>query len=286
MKKKILIFGGSGLLGSFLSSHLKNNYKIVTTSNQNKNSHYRVDLTDVKKTFNLLKKISPNIVINCVAYTDVDKCNINLNTAFEKNVVSIFNIVNSLKKMKKKAHLIQISTDQVYNQKKKKKISNEDQINFANNYGLTKYMGEKQIVNYKTSTILRTNFFGNSLKNIRDSYSDLLTKNLKNKKSFKIPTNVYFNPIHMKILSSLIEKIIKKKIFGTYNIGSKNGISQYKFVVLVAKKLKLKFNKIIKFKSNISIHRKPNGTIMDIKKIEKKLKIKIPKINKSINLLY
>lgn len=43
---------------------------------------------------------------------------------------------------------------------------------------------------------------------------------------------------------------------------------------------------MIKFKSNINIHRKPNETIMDIKKIEKNLKLKIPKINKSINLLY
>ena len=90
----------------------------------------------------------------------------------------------------------------------------------------------------------------------------------------------------MSYLSKIIDQIIKYKVFGTFNVGSKNGISKYKFVKLVAKHLKLNSNQVRKFKSDVNIHRKPLGTIMSTKKIEKKLRFKLPRIEESISLLY
>jgi dTDP-4-dehydrorhamnose reductase len=286
LKKPILIFGSTGLLGSQLSIFFKKNYNVVTVGHTKKNCNFNIDLNYKNKTLKLIKKIKPRVIINCVAYTDVDKCNSNLNTAFDKNIISVFNIVESLKKLKQKIHLIHISTDQVYNNKRIAKKNSEHQINLLNNYGLTKFMGEKQIINYKLSTILRTNFFGNSIESKKKSYSDWIKYNLKKNKVLKIPNNVYFNPIHITFLSKIIEIIINKKIFGTYNVGSKNGVSKYKFVNLVAKKLNLNIKIIKKFKSNMSTHRKPLGTIMNVKKIEKKLKLNLPNLKKSIELLY
>ncbi len=286
MKKLILIFGSTGLLGSQLSSYFNENYRVVTAGFKQKNCDLNLDITNKKETFNAITKVKPNIIINCVAYTEVDKSNINLNIAFDKNVISVFNIVDALRRIKKKIHLIHISTDQVYNNKSTLKKNEENEINLINNYGLTKYMGEKQIVNYNLATTLRTNFFGNSLKNSRNSYSDWIKINLIKKKFLKIPNNIYFNPIHMSYLSKIIDEIIKYKVFGTFNVGSKNGISKYKFVKLVAKQLKLNLNQVRKFKSDVNIHRKPLGTIMSTKKIEKKLRFKLPRIEESISLLY
>lgn len=285
MKKNILIFGITGLLGSQLNLYLKNKkYKIIGVGYRQKDCHYSLNVTDYKKTFKLIKKIKPGIIINCIAFTDVDKCNIDFKNAYEKNVVSIYNIVNVLKILKVKTHLIHISTDQVYNNTKKK--NKEENTKILNNYGLTKLIGEKQITNYKFATIIRTNFFGNSLYNRRKSYSDWIKINLKRQKKLLIPNNINFNPIHMFFLCEIIEKIINKKVFGTFNIGSKNGISKFDFVNMVAKKYNLNKKKISGFKSKENFHNRPLGTVMDTVKIEKALKIKIPKIEKSIDLLF
>ena len=285
MKKKILIFGATGLLGSQLNYLIdKKNYKVFGVGFSKKTCDYNFDVNNLLKTTKVIKKIKPDVVINCIAYTDVDKCNIEIKTAFEKNIFSVYNIVNSLIKINKKIHLVHISTDQVYNDQKSKNV--ETNFNLLNNYGLTKFIGEKQIKNYKYSTIIRTNFFCNSLRGKKLSYSDWIKKNLIKKKVIKIPNNVYFNPIHVKFLNSIIQIIIQKKVYGTYNVGSKNGTSKYKFAKLLAKKFKFRSNNIKSFKNVEEIHLKPQGTIMCTSKIQKKLRIKIPNLSKSIGLLY
>ena len=90
----------------------------------------------------------------------------------------------------------------------------------------------------------------------------------------------------MEFLCSIIELSIRKKIFGIYNIGSKDCISKYKFCFLIAKKFKLNYKKYLKkMKSVANVHYKPLSTFMDISKIEKKLFIKMPYIKESIDLL-
>ena len=86
MKKPILIFGSTGLLGSQLSIFFKKNYNVVTVGHTKKNCNFNIDLNNKNKTLRLIKKIKPRVIINCVAYTDVDKCNSNLNTAFDEKV--------------------------------------------------------------------------------------------------------------------------------------------------------------------------------------------------------
>ena len=284
MKKTILIFGVTGLLGSQLNLYFKKKYKIIGIGKNKNDCDYNFDVNNRKKTESILKKIKPDIVINCIAYTDVDKCNSELGTAFKKNVLSVFNLFESIKKINHNIHLIHISTDQVYNDLNKKNI--ETNINILNNYGLTKYMGEKQIKNYKKFTILRTNFFCKSIAGKKLSYTDWIQNNLIQNRIIKIPNNVFFNPIHVNFLSSILEKIITKKIFGIYNLGSKDGTSKYLFAKKVAKKLQLNSKKIIGFKSLEKIHLKPQGTIMDVTKIEKKMRIKMPKLRESLELIY
>ena len=53
----------------------------------------------------------------------------------------------------------------------------------------------------------------------------------------------------------------------------------------IAKIRKLPIKFLPPYFSNIKIHQRPNGTIMNVRKIEKKLKIKLPTINKSIKML-
>ena len=278
---KAVIFGGSGLLGSSISQNLKSNkYECLITS-KNKKSNLKTNHLSKDIIFKFLKKNKPNLIINCIAGMDVDLCNKDFIYAYKSNVLTVKNIVTSLNELKIKCFFVHISTDQVYDSKK---ASTEKNTNPSNNYGYTKFLSEKEAMKYKKTLILRTNFYGQSKSKNRKSFSDYIIYNLKKKKKISLPMNIFFNPVHINFLNSVILKLIKKKITGIFNIGSKDSISKYNFGVKIAKKFNFDKKNIIKYKSKFKNNR-PLNTFMHTNKLKKTIKIKIPLIKNGLELL-
>ena len=279
---RVVIFGGTGLLGQSLFKDLTNKKYICFRSSLKKKSDFKSNLLSKKKILKFIKKKNPEIVINCAGETDVDFCNKNFKAAFTSNVKTVQNIADSLQKLKKNIFFLHISTDQVYDSNS---LSHENQINISNIYGATKYLGEIEALKYKKTLVLRTNFFGKSLVKNRPSYTDFIISNIANKKKIKIPSNVYFNPIHLDHLNNIILKLINKKLTGVFNLGSINSISKYNFAKKVAQKFKLNIKYISSFKSIFSFNQRPLNTYMSTNKLKKKINIKIPSVQDGINML-
>lgn len=282
---RILIIGAKGLLGSFLYDKFKKNYSVFGSSRNKIKNYYKLDLNNLYEIKKIFKTSCFDVIINTSGLIDVNKCNKNLKLAKKFNTESIKRLSKVLNAIDHKPHLIHISTDQIYNSKDPTKSSKENDIKITNNYSKSKYLGELSTRIYKKKTIIRTNFFGNSTNSNKLSFSDYIINNLKNKKKIKIPSNIYFSPIHMLYLLIYLQMIISKKVYGTFNIGSSSGISKYDFSKKIAKIKKLPVKFLLPYKSNIQKHQRPNGTIMNINKIERRLKIKLPTINKSLQLL-
>ena len=275
---KILIFGGSGLLGSELKSYfLKKKFKVFTTSHRKK-ADFLIKKISKEKLKKIIQKIKPNIIINCIALTDVDKCEKHIDNSLLLNAEVITLITDSIQELKLKTHFVQISTDHVYNKSPSQKKNFENDVDLTNVYSITKYVGERNSLNYDKSTVLRTNFFGRSLIKSKISYSDWIIKNLKNNKKFAVSKNVFFSPVNLKYIGFIINKIIKKKVYGIYNLGSPNVISKYEFAKKVAKIKKLRASLITNKKNNSIQNNRPSGMAMSSNKIEKALKIKVPTI--------
>ena len=95
---KILIVGGSGVIGFKLVEFFNKNQKNVEyTYYKNKlnfsNGHY-LDITDKKSTIELFTKINPDIVIHTVALTNVDLCETDNDLADLINVEGTKNILD------------------------------------------------------------------------------------------------------------------------------------------------------------------------------------------------
>ena len=68
---KILILGTSGRLGNSLYNKLKDNNRVFHTGLKKR----KIELNKYEKFEKLIKKVNPEIIINCVAKTDIDyKC--------------------------------------------------------------------------------------------------------------------------------------------------------------------------------------------------------------------
>ena len=99
---RIVIFGGTGFLGSYIHKYSKKKGFECFISSKKKKSHFKSDLQSERSIFDFLKKTKPHTVINCSAETNVDLCNKDFLRAYKANTLSVKNIVSSIKKFKQK----------------------------------------------------------------------------------------------------------------------------------------------------------------------------------------
>ena len=128
--KKILVTGGSGFIGSNLVKFLlKKKYFVINidalkysanpynTKNLNKNKNYvffKLDINNKNKILKILKKYKPEGIFNLAAETHVDRSIDSPYNFIHSNILGIYNLLEAIRKYKKKIKLIHISTDEVY----------------------------------------------------------------------------------------------------------------------------------------------------------------------------
>lgn len=231
---KILVTGGSGLLGSNLLHYLQNKddtlfYTIKTHRVQFNGTPITADLTtDITS----IEENTYDVIINTIALTDVDACEKNPELSYRLNT----EIPEKLAKycLKTNCHLIHISTDQIFDGKKGN-YTEESEPNPINIYAKTKYEAEKRIQNIlprEKYAILRTNFFGINCIG-KFSFSEWVLDCLTNKKEIKMFYDVYFNPLLVNTLAEIIEASIQKKLYGVYHCTSDRKISKYDFGMML-----------------------------------------------------
>ena len=237
-KKKILLLGGSGMLGSALFLSFLNNadkFIVKTTIRNNKKLFYKekkyqshlfsnCDVSNVSQVENIIDTYKPNYVINCIGITN-KQVSQNLNHDIFK-INSFLPIYLSQLSEIKNFKFIHISTDCVFNGKER--LYYEDSFKTAIDiYGVSKSLGE-EIDENKNSLVLRTSIIGHELK----KKEGLLEWFLDQKKIIGFQ-NVLYSGVTTIELSRIIIKIIKNKnIYGLYQISSKK-ISKYKLLNLI-----------------------------------------------------
>lgn len=228
----ICILGGTGMLGASLVPSLRDaGHKVVCFSRKSKDGEaMAVDYSNNDSLERALDACKPSFVINLAALTNVDECERNPHLAYSANVRIVESLSSWIRK-NKSCHLIQISTDHIYDGFGPHA---EDKIKIVNYYGFSKYSGELA-ASLVSSTILRTNFFGKSECPSRKSFSDWAFDSLLNGERINVFTDVQFSPLSLKSLVGYISLVIANPISGTFNLGSRDGFSKAKFVFTLAK---------------------------------------------------
>ena len=159
MAEKILVIGGSGLLGYYLKQNLTD-ADVYFTYKENKLDFKKANFLDITNNSNLEKifeKIKPNVIFHTAAITDLDWCEKNEKETYALNTNPIKNITNLAKRYNSK--LIFISTDSVFDGKLGGYQEN-DPLNSINVYSKSKIEAEKIIKTLDNSLIVRGTFFG------------------------------------------------------------------------------------------------------------------------------
>ncbi len=281
-KIKVLILGGTGLLGASLMPVLKGNGYSADLHGRNNATEYNADISDEAEAYKLLNLVSPDVIVNLIGLTDVDRCESYPNEAYLVNVRTVENIANWMKNEKVNCHLVHISTDQVYDGGGP---HGESQVTLTNTYAFSKYAGELAATNVQ-STILRTNFFGCSKCDKRVSLTDWLYSALSDSDTIQVFDDVLFNPLSMRTLSEMIVLSIEKRPVGIFNLGSHMGMSKADFAFKFAEVMGFSTRTMVRVKTDLVTFLKtyrPKDMRMECSKFEETLGIRLPNLTDEIH---
>ncbi|WP_409068649.1 dTDP-4-dehydrorhamnose reductase family protein [Clostridium sp. FAM 1755] len=287
MRQKILITGSTGMLGKSIINDFKDDnrfevYGISRRINEKVNNYNRVitDITDNDQLIKILRRINPDVIIHCAANTNVDDCSDNKEYTYKLHVEATQTLAEF------NSRYIYISTDSVFDGQKGD-YSEEDEINPLNYYATTKLEGERVSLNSNSKTlILRTNIYGFHLEE-KNSLVEWALGNLLLDNKINGFNNVYFNPVYVGQLAKIIKKIVtSSNITGILNIGSKEYISKYEFLIRLAEVFNIYINLVIpKSIDDIKFSvLRPRNTTLKLDKLQHILK-EIPSIDEGIKEL-
>ena len=219
MKNKIIITGSEGMLGKALTGIFQKKGEDWTGL-----SHPDLDITDKKKVLEVFSSLKPFLVIHAAAWTDVDGCERDPKKAFLINEGGTENIAMAC--MKNKANLVYISTDFVFDGKKKVPYTEDDKPNPINVYGASKLAGEEKVKGLKSRYIIRSSWlFGLG----RHNFVTKVLSRAKNQSFLKIVEDQVGTPTYTRDLARAIAQLIEGSSPGLYHITNSGCASRYEW---------------------------------------------------------
>ena len=268
----VLVTGSSGQVGNEIKAISSDySYNFFFTDRNN------IDITSKDSIKEFCKTNNINVIINCAAYTAVDKAQsdeINADLINRKAVKKLALVSQELN-----IKLIHISTDYVFDGKNFKPYCEEFQTNPQSIYGKTKLDGENEMrdINPKNSIIIRTSW-------IYSYYGNNFVKTMlrlgKEKEELgvifdQVGTPTYAKDLALAILN-IIPQIENHKV-EIYNYSNEGVLSWYDFAKEIMKmaKLNCKINPIETYQYPTPAKR-PHFSLLNKSKIKSKFNLEIP----------
>ena len=219
---KILVTGANGMLAKEVKEKFKKDNEVIATDVK------ELDITNENIVNDVISKVKPDYIINCAAYTAVDKAEENYEIADKINGVGPGNLAKAAKRVGSK--LVHISTDYVFggDLDLSKDYKEDDEKAPVTVYGKTKLHGEEEILNNMDEYyIFRTAWLygigGNNFVNT-------MTKLGTTRDEINVVSDQHGSPTYAKDLTEIIYQAIKKQIpYGIYNATNQGYTTWYDF---------------------------------------------------------
>ena len=144
---KILITGSSGQLGEqFKKQSLNSRHDLIFVDRSS------LDITDRDGLVNYFENHKVDLIVNCAAYTSVDKAETEKEMSYLVNQTGVKNLVNICKDFQ--IALIHFSTDYVFDGLSNRAYKENDDTNPQSVYGASKLAGEEEILKSSISAVI------------------------------------------------------------------------------------------------------------------------------------
>lgn len=223
--ERILITGGTGQLGYDVYLEVKSKYpnaKVLLPERD------YMDLTNFNSIDSLITRFKPDVVFHCAAYTAVDKAEEEEELCYYTNTLGTGYIATACEKSG--AKLVYISTDYAFDGTKDEPYIEEDKPNPLNVYGRSKILGEKLVLKYDKTFVVRTSWvFGLNGKN----FIKTIINAAKTKKELSVIGDQIGSPTYTKDLAKFLVSLAETDKFGIYHAHNEGYTSWYELAKYV-----------------------------------------------------
>ncbi|UMB60221.1 dTDP-4-dehydrorhamnose reductase [Lutibacter sp. A80] len=226
----VLVTGSKGQLGVAMQNIARNysNYTCYFTGKK------ELNIVNSEAVAAFIATNNIKVIVNCAAYTAVDKAEDEQDLATEINYLAVENLARISKQFKIK--LIHISTDYVFDGTSKRPYLETADTNPTNNYGKSKLKGEKALlkINPENSVIVRTSWLY-SLHGT--NFVNTMLRLFKSNKTVKVVSDQIGSPTNATDLANLIFTIlpkIKNKKVELYHYSNMGSCSWFQFAQEIA----------------------------------------------------
>lgn len=208
----ILVVGSKGMLGQDLLALLGDRGRGVDLP--------EIDITDMVSVQKILTALKPKVVVNCAAYTDVDGCETNAETAMQVNAEGVAFLAMITREIG--AKLVQISTDYVFDGSKGSPYNEDDLQKPLNIYGESKLAGELNVDINPDNLLIRTQWlYGINGKN----FVETMLKLAKEKDELSVVDDQIGSPTWTMDLARGIIALIDKDCRDVYHFANSGNTS-------------------------------------------------------------
>jgi len=275
---KILVTGKNGQLG-------KSIHKIVVNNEQSSEFVFVgrevLDLSNQDSIINYFNNNSFDVIINCAAYTDVDKAEKEIELANYINHLAISKIAEISNKNKVK--LIHISTDYIFDGKSKKAYLESDDPSPLNIYGKSKLAGEIAVCEsmQKNAIIIRTSWLYSEHSN---NFFNTIVGRAQKFDELSVVSDQFSSPTNAGDLAKVITQILNHNKFRNhdqltqiYHYSSYGVCSWFEFAreILELANIDCQVNPI-ETKDYLTAARRPKYSLLNTDKIVKDFGLEIP----------
>jgi len=265
---KILVTGAQGMLGKDLHKELQPLGKLAAIDLR------ECDITDKSMCLSVISEIQPDVVIHAAAYTLVDDCETNRESAFRVNGDGAGNVAAACRD--NNAWMIYYSSDYVFDGRTEQPYTETDKTNPLSVYGLSKLQGEDQIREILPSShlILRTAWlFGVHGNNF---IRTIINKSLEVDR-LRIINDQTGCPTYTRDLAKATKNLIQKSARGILNVTNQGMTSWHGFASYF----------LAKVNSNVEVQpistneyplpaRRPAFSVLSTDKLRKEYEIRLP----------
>lgn len=224
---KIIVIGANGQLGSDICKAFYDKFEVIPLTHKN------IEITDINNVKFTVEKYVPDWIINTAAYHNVPECERNPEKALSVNAIGAFNLAKVCKE--KKIKLVHISTDYVFDGKKRSPYFENDIPNPLNVYAISKLTGEFIVRQLPNHYIIRVaSLFGVAGCRAKGggNFIETMLNLAKTRDTISVTSNIICSPTYTYDAAAEIKQIIAEDIPpGTYHVVNSGSCSWYEFAL-------------------------------------------------------
>jgi len=271
----ILVTGSNGQLG--------NELKGIAVNFDEFTFHFHdidtLDITSSDAVSKLVNTIKPFAILNCAAYTAVDKAESDGDMAKKINATAVSYLVSAAKEVG--SILIHISTDYVFDGSKNTPYNESDQIHPVSVYGTTKAEGEKFVLDYNKGIVIRTAWLYSSFGN---NFVKTMLRLGKEREALNVVFDQVGTPTYARDLANCMMKIVYSVYYkpdnfvsGLFHYSNEGVCSWYDFAkwIMIIENIPCKVYPI-ESKDYPTPAKRPHFSVFNKAKIKNEYKIAIP----------